>query len=157
MAVNAAAAVATALAVGVDLDVAIAGLSEARLSAMRMAVSNTESGATVINDAYNANPTSMRAALAALSALDVEHRIAIVGIMAELGDDGDADHRAIAAEAAEAGIRMIAVDAAVYGDSVEHVATIDEAISVLGSTDERHALLVKGSRVAQLERLVAKL
>ncbi len=157
MASNAAAAITAALAVGVDLDVAIAGIGGARLSALRMDVTTAASGATVINDAYNANPTSMRAALAALTTLDVQRRIAVLGVMAELGTDGDSDHRAIAAEAGEAGIRVIAVDAPAYGAAVEHVDSVDAALAALGDVGSGDAVLVKGSRVAQLERLVPRL
>lgn len=156
MASNAAAAITAALAVGVDLDVAVGGVGEARLSALRMDVTVVPSGATVINDAYNANPTSMRAALDALTSLEADARIAVLGVMAELGEDGEADHRAIAAEAAAAGIRVIALDAPAYGPDALHVDSIDAAFAAVGEIGSGDAVLVKGSRVAQLERLVPR-
>jgi UDP-N-acetylmuramoyl-tripeptide--D-alanyl-D-alanine ligase len=157
MALNAAAACAAALAVGVDLADAAAGLTAASLSPWRMEVAKAPNGLVVINDAYNANPTSMRAALRALSELAVTDRVAVVGEMAELGVEGAAEHRAVAAEASAAGIRVIAVDAPAYGPHAEHVAGLAAAATALGPATADTAVLVKGSRVAGLERLAADL
>ncbi len=153
MAINAAAATAAALAVGVDLADAAAGLSAAALSPWRMEVTKAPSGLVVVNDAYNANPTSMRAALRALLELPVSDRVAIVGAMAELGEEGDDEHLAVAAEAVADGVRVIAVDAPAYGDRAEHVADRDAAVAALGPVGAGTAVLVKGSRVAGLERV----
>ena len=157
MAINAAAATAAALAVGVDLSDAAAGLSAAALSPWRMEVAKAPSGLTVINDAYNANPTSMRAALRALLELPASQRVAVVGEMAELGDEGEVEHLAVAAEAAADGVRVIAVDAPAYGPHAEHVPHLDAASAALGSGGADMAVLVKGSRVAGLEKLAAAL
>lgn len=157
MALNAAAATAAALAVGVDLADAAAGLSAAAVSPWRMEVTKASSGLTVINDAYNANPTSMRAALRSLAELPVSERVAVVGAMAELGDEGAAEHLAVADEARAEGIRVIAVDALAYGDGVEHVADRQAAADALGSLGGDAAVLVKGSRVAGLEELATAL
>jgi len=153
MAFNAAAAVAAGGAVGVGLEDLVRGLEGAGASAWRMEVASSPSGATIINDAYNANPTSVRAALAALLATDRKRRTAVLGVMAELGPEHVAEHVAIAAEFVAAGVRLIAVDAADYGSGAEHVATIEEAAERLGRLDSGDAVLVKGSRVAALERL----
>ncbi len=157
MAVNAAAAVAAGLAVGLDLDTTLLGLENAVLSSHRMQMVSLATGATVINDAYNANPTSMRAGMASLLSLPTATKTMVVGVMAELGDGGDDAHLEIAAEAATAGIRVIAVDAPVYGSEVEHVADIAGAQAALGSLGPDDGVLIKGSRVAELERLVAVL
>ena len=157
MASNAAAATAAAVAVGVDLADAAAGLSAAALSPWRMEVSKAPNGLTVVNDAYNANPTSMRAALRSLAELPVTVRVAVVGAMAELGDEGAAEHLAVAAEARAEGIRVIAVDAPAYGDDVEHVDDRQAAADAVGSLGVDAAVLVKGSRVAGLEHLAAAL
>ncbi len=157
MAQNAAAALAAALAAGVPFDAAIDGLRNGELSPWRMDVSEGANGVVVINDAYNANPTSMRAALQSLAALPVANRAAVVGVMAELGVEGPAEHLAVAAEAKELEIRMIAVDAAAYGDAVEHVADHDQALAALGDMTADHAVLVKGSRVAGLEALAVRI
>ncbi len=157
MAVNSAAAVASALAVGLDLDTALLGLERATLSDHRMQMVELSSGAIVINDAYNANPTSMRAGIEGLLALPNERKTMVVGLMAELGENGDESHREIAAEATAAGIRVIAVAAPVYGPEVEHVADTAEVVAMIGELGPEDGLLVKGSRVAALERVVAAL
>ncbi len=157
MAVNAAAAVATAIAAGVTFDQAAEAVGAVELSPWRMEVSTTASGALVVNDAYNANPTSMRAALAALVETGATELVAVVGEMAELGVEGPAEHAAVTAEAVAAGIRVVAVGSPSYGDGADHVADIDAALAVLGVLDENTAVLVKGSRVAGLERLAARL
>lgn len=150
MAVNAAGALAAAVAAGVDLDQAISGLETATISRMRMDVSTRNDGLVLIDDAFNANPTSMRAALQALLAVSASRRVAALGVMAELGPSGDDDHRAIAAEAIAAGVEVIAVDASAYGDRVRHVNSVDEAKSLLGDLGSDAVILIKGSKVAGL-------
>ncbi len=157
MAFNAAAAIAAGGSAGVALDSLVDGLEAARSSAWRMEVASTPAGTTIINDAYNANPTSVRAALAALATANQARRTAVLGIMAELGDEHDAEHRAVASEAAARGIRVIAVDAEAFGPAAEHVASIAEALDRLGALGADDAVLVKGSRVAGLERLASVL
>lgn len=157
MAVNAAAAVAAALAVGVDLADAVAGLAAVEMSPWRMEVTRTAGGLVVINDAYNANPTSMRAALDALTGLDAVERVAVVGEMAELGVEGPAEHLAITEEARAKGVRVIAVAAEAYGPGAEHATDRTEVKAMLGSLGPGAAVLVKGSRVAALEELAAEL
>jgi UDP-N-acetylmuramoyl-tripeptide--D-alanyl-D-alanine ligase len=157
MAANAAAALAAALAAGVPFAMAIEGLGRAGVSRWRMEVAEAVGGGLVVNDAYNANPTSMRAALRALAELEAERRVAIVGPMAELGEEGPAEHRAVVDEALAAGIEVVAVDAPAYGDRARHVADRHQAVELLGPIGTGDAVLVKGSRVAELERLAAEL
>ncbi len=151
MAVNAAAAAA----VGLVLDVALAdiggALHAARLSPWRMEMLRSRAGGFVLNDAYNANPASIRAAVATLLALPASRRIAVLGLMAEL-DDPATEHRTLAAEITAAGIELIAVGTDLYG-----VAPVDSvaAVGVVGSVGPGCAVLVKGSRVAALERVAA--
>ena len=151
MVANACAAAAVGVTVGVPLDRIAEGLSAASLSPWRMEVSMTASGAVVVNDAYNANPTSMRAALDALAALPAERRIAVLGLMAEISD-APAAHRAIADYAAERGIEVLAVGTDLYG--MAPIPSVDEVVLSVAGGD---AVLVKGSRVAGLERLAARL
>jgi UDP-N-acetylmuramoyl-tripeptide--D-alanyl-D-alanine ligase len=151
MVTNAAAAAAVGLALDVALGEIAAGLAAARLSPWRMALERTTSGAWVLNDAYNANPTSMRAALDALAALPARRRIAVLGVMAELRDPVAA-HRAIADHAASLGITIVAVGTELYG-----VEAADDALDALGSVGRGDAVLVKGSRVAGLEHLAHRL
>lgn len=157
MALNASAAVAAAVAAGVDFDDACTQVASGDLSPWRMEVEPTASGGVVINDAYNANPTSMRAALEALVAAPAERRIAVMGEMAELGEERDAEHLAVAREATESGVKVIAVAASAYGDYAVHVDDIDGAAEAVGSVGAGTAVLVKGSRVAGLERLAERL
>ncbi len=103
MVANALAAVATAGSLGVDVEAAAGSLASAQLSASRMAVHRLVSGAVVIDDAYNANPASMRAALDALAAMPAERRIAVLGVMAEIDEPAGA-HREIYEYATRRGI-----------------------------------------------------
>jgi UDP-N-acetylmuramoyl-tripeptide--D-alanyl-D-alanine ligase len=154
-ALNAAGAAAAALAVDVPLDAVAEGLHGARLSPWRMDVLRAPSGAVVINDAYNANPASVRAALESLAAVPAERRVAVLGLMAELGPDSAAEHRAVGELARDLGVEVVAVAAPDYG--VVDVADPDEAMDRLGPLDAADAVLVKGSRVAGLETLAQRL
>ena len=84
-------------------------------------------------------------------------KVAVLGVMAELGESSRTDHERMVALAAEHGISVVAVDAPEYGRSALHVADIEEAEAALDALDTATAVLVKGSRVAALERLVARL
>ncbi|HEU4839979.1 MAG TPA: UDP-N-acetylmuramoyl-tripeptide--D-alanyl-D-alanine ligase [Ilumatobacteraceae bacterium] len=153
MASNAAAAVAVAGLVGVDVAAAAAALGAAPLSAMRMQIVPAASGGVVINDAYNANPTSMTAALRSLAAVAAERRVAVLGAMAEL-DDPEAAHRQVAATARELGIELVAVGTDRYGSPPVDDAAVGAAV---GPVVAGVAVLVKASRAVGLERLVADL
>lgn len=152
---NALAALATALVCGVDLEAAAGGLARAALSPWRMEVRRSPAGAVVIDDSYNANPTSMAAALRSLAHVPARRRVAVVGAMAELGPTEGDEHRAIAGLAADLGVELVAVGTDLYG--VDPAAGIDEAAERLGPLGGQDAVLVKGSRVAGLERLAARL
>jgi UDP-N-acetylmuramoyl-tripeptide--D-alanyl-D-alanine ligase len=151
MAWNAAAALACVGAVGGDLVAGATALATAELSSMRMEVVQARSGALVLNDAYNANPTSMRAALDTLSQLPATRRVAILGLMAEI-TDAAAAHRAVVAYAHTLGIDVIAVGTDLYG-----IAPVTDPIAAVGSLASGVAVLVKASRVVGLERLAARL
>ena len=157
--VNACAAAAASLAVGVNMSAVVTGLAVPRLSPWRMELSTTPAGATVLNDAYNANPLSVASALASLAALPADRRVAVLGLMAELGESSDAEHRRMYELAVKLGVEVIAVDAP-YGDALR-VADVDEAERELldrhGHLGPGTAVLVKGSRVAGLERLADRL
>lgn len=116
-----------------------------------MELATAPSGAVVLNDAYNANPTSVAAALESLASLPAERRVAVLGVMAELGERADDDHAKIGALARRLGIRLVAVAAPAYGG--EDVVSVDEAAAALEPLQAGDAVLVKGSRVAGLERL----
>lgn len=167
---NALAAAAVGRAVGMGVaEVAAALAAAGPASKWRMAVTEI-CGVTLINDAYNANPESMRAALAALDRIGVgRRRWAVLGEMAELGDDDGSAHRAIGAAAHRAGVAVIAVgdgaraiaEGAQRPDSAPRpvwCADIDTAIGVLRrSVAPGDVILVKASRAVGLERVAIAL
>ncbi|HET9731518.1 MAG TPA: UDP-N-acetylmuramoyl-tripeptide--D-alanyl-D-alanine ligase [Acidimicrobiales bacterium] len=152
---NALAALSIAGVAGVDLAAAAAALRTAALSPWRMEVARTRSGATVVNDAYNANPASMAAALRSLASLPAGRRVAVVGEMAELGADGVDAHLRIADLASSLGVALVAYRTPDYG--IEPVTGIEAAVEALGPLGPDVAVLVKGSRVAALEEVATRL
>jgi UDP-N-acetylmuramoyl-tripeptide--D-alanyl-D-alanine ligase len=154
---NALAAAAAALASGVEAEAVADGLGEARLSPWRMALHRRADGAVILNDAYNANPTSMAAALRALAGLEAVRRVAVLGEMAELGAHHDEAHAEAAALAGALGVEVVAVAAPAYGPTARHVADIDEVREVLDGSLAGTAVLLKASRLVGLERLAAEL
>jgi UDP-N-acetylmuramoyl-tripeptide--D-alanyl-D-alanine ligase len=176
-AVNAALAVAVAGAVGVTVEAAAAGLAGAIGSPWRMELLRTPAGLVVLNDSYNANPTSMAAAVDALASLPAGsgsgpgsgaggRRIAVLGPMAELGVHAAEEHQRLGKLVAAAGVDLlVAVTATALADGareagVEVVAaeTAEEAVAALTPRlRPGDAVLVKASRVAGLERVAAAL
>jgi UDP-N-acetylmuramoyl-tripeptide--D-alanyl-D-alanine ligase len=152
---NALAALAVACTCGVPIEAATAALAASGISPWRMELRRTPSGGAILNDAYNANPTSMAAALEALAALPARRRVAVLGAMAELGAQGPAAHRAVAALAGQLGVQILAVSTDAYGG--RSVPGIEEAVAALGPLGSGDAILVKASRVEGLERLAARL
>lgn len=150
MAHNALAALAVAGLCGVDPEVAAQGLRDVRVSPMRMQQRATSRGAVLLDDAYNANPASMAAALHTLVAVSATRHVAVLGEMAELARPV-AEHAAIADLAATLGVEIIAVGTSLYG--FEPV-TVEEAVAIVDELGSRDAVLVKGSRIAALERVV---
>ena len=150
MAMNAAAALTVAAICGVDLHEAAAALGHAQVSPWRTQITRIDSGTIVINDAYNANPESMRAAIDTLSSLHVAgRRVAVLGVMAELADSAS-KHADVAQLLARRGIELIGVGTDLYGSPAR-----DDALEVIRSLAGDDAVLIKGSRVAGLEVLAA--
>ncbi|MGY1731310.1 UDP-N-acetylmuramoyl-tripeptide--D-alanyl-D-alanine ligase [Geodermatophilus sp. SYSU D01045] len=105
---NALSAAAAALAAGMTPAAVARALSAAEpRSRWRMEVTRRGDGVTVVNDAYNANPESMRAALAALAGLPATRRVAVLGGMAELGPDAEAEHERLGRDAVAAGVDLL--------------------------------------------------
>jgi len=150
MALNAAAAIAVSGVCGVDISRAAAALEQCLVSPMRMQVFTTDDGMTVVNDAYNANPTSMRAALDTLAGMKASRHVVIAGQMAELADSST-EHLAILEYARSKSIEFIACETDNYGVSA---LTVDDAVKQIRNGGTDVAVLVKGSRVAALERVV---
>ena len=155
---NALAAAAVGLFLGVPPAGVAAGLAEADLSPWRMELATSPSGVLVLNDSYNANPASMSAALDALTSLPGDgRRMAVLGLMAELGDRTADEHAQVAADAEVLGVEVIPVETDLYGlaavDDVDGaLVAIAEAGLVVGD-----AVLVKGSRVVGLEAVASQL
>jgi UDP-N-acetylmuramoyl-tripeptide--D-alanyl-D-alanine ligase len=148
---NALAAAGAAFACGVAVEEVAAGLGDAVLSPWRMDLRRAPSGALVLNDSYNANPASMAAALRSLAAVPARRRVAVLGLMAELGDRSQVEHEAVVALADELGIDIIPFETVAYGAPAAE--GIDGALAALGDLGDGDAVLVKGSRVAGLERV----
>lgn len=149
---NATAATATALWLGVEPSDVVAGLADAELSPWRMELTRNAVGATIINDTYNANPTSMRGALDALRAVDADRRIAVLGYMAELGELEREAHLEILDYARALGIEVVAAGTALYG-----VESVDDPVAAIGPLTATDAVLVKASRSAGLEAIARAL
>jgi UDP-N-acetylmuramoyl-tripeptide--D-alanyl-D-alanine ligase len=147
---NALSAAGAALAAGLALEEVAAALSAAGpRSRWRMEVDRRPDGVIVVNDAYNANPESMRAALAALTGLPGTRRIAVLGAMGELGPDADAEHERLGRDAAAAGVDLIV---AVGADAVG----IADGASAAGRRTEEESVHVP-DRAAALELLAPQL
>ena len=117
-------------------------------------------GIVLVNDCYNANPVSMRAALSHLASLDGGRRIAVLGEMAELGSGAAGYHREIGASARAEGIDLLigVGELARNYDPDELVGDPEEAAELLAAQAEAgDAILVKGSRSAGLEAVAVTL
>ena len=172
-AANAALAVAVAGAVGVGLEAAVAGLAGTVGSPWRMELRRTPGGLVVLNDAYNANPTSMAAALDALASLSGGpggepgpggRRLAVLGPMAELGVHAALEHERLGQLVAASGVDLLVAVAAPALAAAAREAGV-EVVGVEGPEQAGEvlvprlragdAILVKASRVAGLERVAA--
>ncbi|GGO81793.1 UDP-N-acetylmuramoyl-tripeptide--D-alanyl-D-alanine ligase [Wenjunlia tyrosinilytica] len=167
---NALAAAAVARELGMPVDEIATALSEAgALSRWRMEVVERADGVTIVNDAYNANPDSMRAALRALAAMGAGRRTwAVLGEMAELGDESLAEHDAVGRLAvrlnvtklvavggrAAAWLDMGAKNEGSWGEESVLVSDTDTAIDLLrAQVRPGDVVLVKASRSVGLERV----
>jgi UDP-N-acetylmuramoyl-tripeptide--D-alanyl-D-alanine ligase len=156
---NTCAAVAAARALGRP----VGGRLDVKFSSLRGEVVELPGGVTVVNDCYNANPMSMRAALDHLSQAPAERRIAILGTMAELGEGSEDFHREIGAHAARAGVDLLVP---VGAPALAYLEGFDGEAQAVGTPEEAAALLeelgrpgdrvlVKGSRSVGLERVLS--
>ncbi|WP_242902035.1 UDP-N-acetylmuramoyl-tripeptide--D-alanyl-D-alanine ligase [Actinomadura terrae] len=166
---NALAAAAAARAAGLPPDEIAAALSEAGpASRWRMEVADTGDGVTVVNDAYNANPDSTRAAIDTTRHLARDRRaFAVLGEMAELGAASAAEHAKIGQHVARsgfAGLVVVGPNAAAMAEGAGQVASwtgecvqVDDVGAAVTALSERlrprDVVLVKGSRVAGMERV----
>lgn len=158
---NALAAAALAHAAGATLPQVVAGLEAARGVAGRLTRHALADGVVLIDDSYNANPGSTRAAIDTL-ALEHGRRWLVLGNMAELGPDGERLHAEIGAHARAAGIERLftvgtlaAAAASAFGEGARHFASQADAVAALrAAMAPPLAILVKGSRSSAMERVV---
>ena len=158
---NALAATAACLALGLDLATCAQGLSQVDMAAGRLQVLSTPRGAKVIDDSYNANPASVRAAIQFL-AEQAEPGWLVLGDMGELGDDARELHAQVGKRARECGIRRLyavgelsRAAATAFGAGGRWFESVDALIEAL--VDDAHGeinVLVKASRSMRLERVV---
>jgi UDP-N-acetylmuramoyl-tripeptide--D-alanyl-D-alanine ligase len=168
---NALGAAAMAHGLGVDIEAIRAGLESVRPFSMRMAIERW-SGAGVINDAYNANPASMEAALKTLGQMEIKgNKIAVLGDMLELGRETRKRHLALGRQAAKYGVDRLyllgrqarAVKAGALGAGMEeNRVAIGKNHGHIAALIRKHArrgdwILFKGSRGMKMENVLAAL
>ncbi|MDO8812028.1 MAG: UDP-N-acetylmuramoyl-tripeptide--D-alanyl-D-alanine ligase [Gallionella sp.] len=161
---NALAATAAAVALNVPLEIIAAGLEKFGGVAGRLQRKAARHDAVLIDDTYNANPASMRAAIGVL-ARAVGKRVLVMGDMGELGDNAAALHAEIGSEARCAGIEKLYALGALsanavreFGSGARHFERIEDLLEALeGELDADTTVLVKGSRFMKMERVVAYL
>ena len=149
MAHNALAALCVAGILHIDISQAAEAISKSNISPFRMQIRKLKNGAVVIDDSYNANPASMRAAFETLSTFSGARRIAFCGLMAELAEPSE-DHLAISLLAKQKQIELVAVETNLYGVRPISFSQARQVLEELGDGD---LVLVKGSKVAGLVRL----
>ncbi|WP_421881121.1 UDP-N-acetylmuramoyl-tripeptide--D-alanyl-D-alanine ligase [Methylibium sp.] len=167
---NALAATACALAAGCPLEAVARGLEAFEPVKGRSQVKALQRGGravTLIDDSYNANPDSVRAAIDVLATLP-SPRWLVLGDMGEVGDQGPAFHAEVGRYAAERGIDVLwtagsasAAAAAAYGPTAQAHASVAELIAALGpgtrDAPEVASIVVKGSRFMRMEQVIAAL
>ncbi|MBD8722002.1 UDP-N-acetylmuramoyl-tripeptide--D-alanyl-D-alanine ligase [Oxalobacteraceae sp. CFBP 13708] len=160
---NALAAIACAVGAGIDQDAIVRGLEAFAPVGGRLQRKQAAGGATVIDDTYNANPDSMRAAIDVLAAYP-SPRILVVGDMGEVGAQGKEFHEEIGAYAHTRGIDTVLATGELArhlaASGAQHYEQFDELLAALdkklGSNTDA-TVLVKGSRFMKMERVVQHL
>lgn len=158
---NALAATAAALALGVDMETVRQGLESLQPVKGRLNPKTGKHGGMVIDDTYNANPTSTAAAVAVLAGLNGK-KILVLGDMGELGNTGEQLHAAIGRQAAAAGIdalytlgNLSAGASRAFGQPEKAFTDLDALLTALEADLQAGTnVLVKGSRTSRMERVV---
>lgn len=161
---NALAAAACAYAVGAGIDAIKAGLEGSEAVAGRMQVRRGSSGATIIDDSYNANPDSAKAAVDSLVRWS-GRKVLVLGDMAELGRGAEQFHRDLGAYARTVGVdslltvgKLTRISSDAFGSEARHFDDCEQAVRFLETVvDSDSVVLVKGSRSAGMERVVSAL
>ncbi len=158
---NALMAIAAAQAVGASDDAIQRGLSGLKAFKGRLQTLKLTPQLTVIDDSYNANPASMKAAIKVLAA-HAGYRTAVLGTMAELGPDGEAMHREVGEFARARGVdRLLIVGSGCegyaegFGAATEVCSSHEDAVRRLSErSDDTQTVLVKGSRSSAMDLVV---
>ncbi len=155
---NAAAALAVTAALELDVSEQVCRLNGFAGEAGRLGIRRFGT-LTVIDDSYNANPDSMKAALSVLASRHETRKLALLGSMAELGAESDAMHREVLDFASQLSVEVVTVGHWPVSDrSGEQFETSDEAgrwlSAVLKQESEPVVVLIKGSRSVQMEKVV---
>jgi UDP-N-acetylmuramoyl-tripeptide--D-alanyl-D-alanine ligase len=160
---NALAATACALAAGISAEAIVRGLEAFAPVSGRLQRKQAANGATVIDDSYNANPDSVRAAIDVLAQYP-SPRILVLGDMGEVGTQGPEFHQEIGAYAASRGIDTVLATGELarhmVGSGAQHYEQFDELLAALDQTlgsKSDATVLVKGSRFMKMERVVQHL
>jgi len=161
---NALGAAAAACAVGVEIDEIVAGLAAMKSVAGRLELKPALNGAFLVDDSYNANPSSLKAGLDAFRTFGGA-RWLVLGEMRELGDSADELHAEVGRYAKQAGIaRLFAVGersrfaVEAFGRGAQWFGSLDALIAEASkSLTTGVAVLIKGSRANRLERVAAAL
>jgi len=163
---NALAAAAAALAAGAPLAAVVQGLADFRPVSGRSQLAAVQLGGrvvTLVNDSYNANPDSVRAAIDLLAGLPGPHWL-VLGDMGEVGDQGPAFHAEVGAHARAAGLATLwtagalcAQAAAAFGPDARHFADTAALTAALDDAPACASVLVKGSRFMRMETVVQAL
>lgn len=166
---NALAAAGAGWALGLGIEEIATGLQSAQASPWRMEVSEA-GGAVIVNDAYNANPTSLAAALETCAAMVPPggRLLAVLGYLAELGARETEEHAAAGRRAAAVAQKLVVVGAQAWpladaartaglGDVALVTGGDDEVLAAVGPLGPGDVVLIKGSRVAGLERVAGRL
>ena len=160
---NALAAAACGVALGLEAHVIADGLERFESAQGRLVWRMSREGMRLIDDSYNANPTSLRAGLDLLARQE-GHRVAVLGDMAELGPEAPELHEWCGAHARSVGVdRLLAVGAmadryvAGFGSGAQSFDSIEAVVKELNALDTSAVILVKGSRSARMERVISAL
>jgi UDP-N-acetylmuramoyl-tripeptide--D-alanyl-D-alanine ligase len=161
---NALGAAAAALAAGCSLAGVVSGLESFRPVKGRLQRHAGRSGSTVIDDSYNANPDSVRAAIDVLNAVDGA-RVLVLGDMGEVGDQGGQYHEEAGSYARSRGVDAVLVlgemtraTVRAFGPGATHFNSTDELLqALLPMLSPQTTVLIKGSRFMRMERVVEAL
>ncbi len=168
---NASLAVAVGIHFGITPQNIQAGLLACRNTGMRLNLIETDGGVSLVNDAYNASPDSMQAAIQVLASMPAKRRIAVLSDMLELGQEAERGHHQVGGFVASAGVDFLyatgpqsqwiiegALAEGMDAACASYFETKDALIAQLkGIVTSGDAVLVKGSRGMKMERIVEAL